>query len=905
VREELLEGLKKLVSLVLILVALSFLLNFVSSLDFSNTGLSGFIGIGAQEISPSETIPPDIQQIEPYREVKVSITDSIANLHEAFDPPQVPVFFVEGLNRYTNKLRLFTAAEYRDGRWLEEKGDYGETISINPTGHVTKYHITPVSEFSKHIPVAKDTAYVTAPAKFSKLTGCYKIESNLSKPYDGYSTAWKIEDPGSIDSDQKYTQLNLPAEELESIRSLAEEITEGAATDYERVLAIKEYLEENYEYDPSYTPPPEGIEPVTYFLFENKRGICKEFATSFIALARSLGIPTRAVFGYNARPIPENQTILASQAHVWAEVKFSSGWVEIDPTPSPENMVETVTEITYADPTARKGSNFTVKGIVTTKDGLPVYGGYVEISIKRNKTERGLLLGLLKLDRGKFEGKMRVPDVAGKYHVVAHYVGSLRFKESWSDPIIKIFSPPAIRVDIPKKLAAGIPYKLTGRLVDDFNESTISNAQLFLRIDGKVVAKTLTDEDGVFHFTLNIEEEGRHHVSIEYRGSEFMMPMSKSEFVEVGRIELLLSNKSAIKGKKWISIGKILFKGEPFSGAVITFSKDAFSAKAVADDSGNFIVKGLIPENFELGKVPINLTIEGVGFQSSIDLSVKAETELDVSVEKENDKIFIYAMLREKGKSIPAFGTIKIGDRREETNDAGLAVFVYDSEPSATKAVFEGNEKYLPSEKEFKTSSFPFLVFSLLIPLLAYIIIKKYRELTASYIVFEVEREHEDLPLIWDVNEEIKLRVKNLGEGILRVFIDRHAVGSHEKGLEIIIAFEEPGLHKILAERVGEKGILEREEVEIRIMSYREAIISIFSELVRSLEKTGSIDLSDYTAREILRMFKILDGREKPEGRKLLRLFELSKYGLRDAGRQEFIEAYKCFKAVRGEVIEG
>jgi hypothetical protein len=71
------------------------------------------------------------------------------------------------------------------------------------------------------------------------------------------------------------------------------------------------------------------------------------------------------------------------------------------------------------------------------------------------------------------------------------------------------------------------------------------------------------------------------------------------------------------------------------------------------------------------------------------------------------------------------------------------------------------------------------------------------------------------------------------------------------------------------------------------------------------LEKTGSIDLSDYTAREILRMFKILNGREKPEGRKLLRLFELSKYGLRDAGREEFIEAYRCFKTVRGELIEG
>ena len=903
-REELLEAVKKLISLVLILVALSFLLNFVSSLDFSNTGLSGFIGIGAEEITPTEVIPPDVQKVKPYRNIKVSVSDSIANLHEGFDPPQVPIFFVEGLNKYTNKLRLFTAAEYRNGKWTEEEGNYGETPAVNPSGHVTKYRITPVSEFSRHIPVAKDTAYVTAPAKFDRKTGAYLIEYNLSKPYDAYSTAWKVEDPGMIEENSYYTQLHFSDEDLKRIRSLAEEITVDAITDYERVIAVKEYLEENYEYDPNYQPPPEDVEPVTYFLFEHKKGICKEFATSYVALVRSLGIPARAVFGYIARPIPDNQTVMASQAHVWAEVKFSKGWVEIDPTPSPENMVPTVTEITYADPTATKGSNFTVKGIVTTKDGLPIYGGYVEISIKKTKNETGFLLGVLKLNRGKFEGRVKVPDVSGKYHVVAHYVGSLRFKESWSDPIIKIYSPPEIRVNIPAKMAAGIPFKLRGKIVD-FNGTAISDADIFLRVDGKIIAKTKSDENGVFYFTLEIEEEGRHHVSIEYLGSEFIMPLSESRFVDVGRIELLLDNKTAVKGREWVSSGKIFFKGEPFGGAVIRFSRDDFVAEAVADNSGSFIAKDKIPENFDLGRVPVNFTIEGVGFEDTINLSVRAETEMDVSVKKENDKTYIYVLLREKGKSIPAFGVIKIGDRAVETNNAGLAVFVYDEPPSATKAVFEGNERYLPSEKEFKTSTFPFLIFSILIPFIAYVLIKKYRKLTASYIVFEVEREEEDLPLIWDVDEEIKMRVKNLGEGILRVFIDGHAVGSHEKGLEITIAFEEPGTHKILAERVGEKGVIEREEIEIRIMNYREAIISIFSELVKNLEKTGGIDLSDYTAREILKMFKILNGREKPEGRKLLKLFELSKYGLRDADRKEFIEAYNSYKSVRGDLIEG
>jgi transglutaminase-like putative cysteine protease len=903
VREEVVEAFKKILSLLLIVVALSFLTSFVNSLDFSNTGLSGFIGISKFEINPQEEIPPEGKNVEPYRDIPVSFSEeSLANLHKSFNPPQIPTFFVENLNRYTNRLRLYTAVDYENGEWLKEKADYSDRVAVNPTGYVTNYRVTPIREFSTHIPVSKDTAFVTAPAKYDKETGTYFIKENLSQPYDAFSTAWKVEDPGVVEKDERYTKISLSAEDKKKLKTLAEEITINALTDYEKLLAIEEYLEENYEYDPNYTPPPENVEPVMYFLFESKKGVCKEFASAFVLLARSLDIPARAVFGYNARPIPANQTVMESQRHMWAEVKFSSGWIEFDPTPPPKNLLETVTEITYSDPTARKNSSFTVRGYVKTKDGFRVRDGYVEIFLKKDKNETGVLLGILELKRGRFDGKVKVPDVAGKFHVVAHYVGSVKYKESWSDPIIRIYSPPELSVEIPDRMAVGIPFKLRGKIVDE-NGTALSNATIFLRVNKKVVSVTTSDSNGFFELTLKIDEEGFHSVSVEYPGSEFVLPMSKGKIVEVGKIELFLENKSVVKGKEWISEGKILFRDKPLKKSLVRFYRGDFEVNAITDEYGNFTVKGKIPKDFDLGKVDVNFTVKGIGFEDSVQLSVKAETEMDVSVRNENNKVYIYVMLREKGRNVPAFGIIKIGNRSEETNPSGVAVFEYDTMPSESVAVFEGNEKYLPTSKEFNTFSIPYWALSAIVPLVIYFLLYR-KKIFSKKIVIEIDREQDDLPLVWDVNETIKIRVKNYGKGILRVLINGEKIGEHEKGLEIEVAFEEEGVNILKAERVVEGEVKETVEVEINIMSYRKAIIMIFSNLVKELERKESIDLSDYTAREILRMFKILNGTENKAGRNLLRLFELSKYGMRSAERKEFLSAFNFYKQIRGDIIE-
>ncbi len=83
-------------------------------------------------------------------------------------------------------------------------------------------------------------------------------------------------------------------------------------------------------------PPLLGADPVDEFMFETRRGFCEHFATAFVALMRTAGVPSRVVAGYQggARNPAGGYTIVTqADAHAWAEVWLDGrGWVRVDPT---------------------------------------------------------------------------------------------------------------------------------------------------------------------------------------------------------------------------------------------------------------------------------------------------------------------------------------------------------------------------------------------------------------------------------------------------------------------------------------------------------------------------------------------------------------------------------------------
>jgi transglutaminase-like putative cysteine protease len=120
------------------------------------------------------------------------------------------------------------------------------------------------------------------------------------------------------------------------VRDLAQQATVGAASTYDKVLALEGWLAINTRYTLDIPPLPSGADAVDQFLFVDRRGFCEQIATSLVVMLRSLGLPSRVVAGYAPglrNPFTGLFEVRASDAHLWTEVWFPGvGWQSFDPT---------------------------------------------------------------------------------------------------------------------------------------------------------------------------------------------------------------------------------------------------------------------------------------------------------------------------------------------------------------------------------------------------------------------------------------------------------------------------------------------------------------------------------------------------------------------------------------------
>lgn len=122
------------------------------------------------------------------------------------------------------------------------------------------------------------------------------------------------------------------------------EITKDFVKPWEKLMSIKNFLEDNYTYSLDIPPLPEDDDAVDNFLFETKKGYCEQFATAFAVMARIVGIPSRFVTGYgpgDLNPWTGMYEVKVKNAHAWVEVYLEPfGWVTIDPTPFASEIEE-------------------------------------------------------------------------------------------------------------------------------------------------------------------------------------------------------------------------------------------------------------------------------------------------------------------------------------------------------------------------------------------------------------------------------------------------------------------------------------------------------------------------------------------------------------------------------------
>jgi len=137
-----------------------------------------------------------------------------------------------------------------------------------------------------------------------------------------------------------YLQLPDSVRDSPRIRELAEQITSGIEAPYDKARAIETWLRTELSYTLEMRVPPEGQEPVDFFLFDWRAGHCEYFSSAMAIMLRTVGIPSRNVNGFLGGEWNEFENYVAvrnGDAHSWVEVYFADrGWVTFDPTPPGE-----------------------------------------------------------------------------------------------------------------------------------------------------------------------------------------------------------------------------------------------------------------------------------------------------------------------------------------------------------------------------------------------------------------------------------------------------------------------------------------------------------------------------------------------------------------------------------------
>jgi transglutaminase-like putative cysteine protease len=124
--------------------------------------------------------------------------------------------------------------------------------------------------------------------------------------------------------------------QLTTFRNLAQKATSGASTPMRQAVLLAAYLRGHAIYDVT-APPGHSYRNLEFFLKEARRGTTEQFATAFAVMARTLGLPSRVVVGFQPASADgaRQQPVLAGDVLVWAEIEFAGpGWVPFYPTPT-------------------------------------------------------------------------------------------------------------------------------------------------------------------------------------------------------------------------------------------------------------------------------------------------------------------------------------------------------------------------------------------------------------------------------------------------------------------------------------------------------------------------------------------------------------------------------------------
>ena len=268
-----------------------------------------------------------------------------------------PAFTVKADSR--SYLRLTTLDEFDGRRWQSPTRDYQkvagplESTSAPANSTASTVTITISGLTNEFVPAPATPTTVVAKRKLAWEPDLQSlILPNGGKLKKGDTFTITSIRPANVTADQLRAAsrqipqdiaaryLDLPSGARRAVGALAREQTSKAPTTYDQMRALQDYFQISGGYTYSLdVPAGNGLSAIDAFL-KAKQGYCEQYAATFAAMARSLGVPARVAVGftYGIRQPDGTYLVQDKHAHAWPEIYFDGyGWMPFEPTPGRGN----------------------------------------------------------------------------------------------------------------------------------------------------------------------------------------------------------------------------------------------------------------------------------------------------------------------------------------------------------------------------------------------------------------------------------------------------------------------------------------------------------------------------------------------------------------------------------------
>ena len=273
------------------------------------------------------------------------------------------------------------------------------TLPASPSANARRQVVTIDALRGNWLPAAATAvaiAFDDGTVTFDPATSTLRTDDRTGKG-DTY-TVWSSATADTITP--AATARSVPRAIRQPLTSLANQIVRDASavTALERARALEAYFLDNFTYDLNVAAG-SSITDITSFL-ARRSGYCEQFAATFAAMARVLGISSRVAIGYRIGTVDERGgafTVTGEDAHAWPELYLSGQWVRFEPTPSSAGASLSDAPASSAAETAAAGSSVpdapttTLPATETAPDTAPDTAPTGEPSPGRNGAGAGLV----------------------------------------------------------------------------------------------------------------------------------------------------------------------------------------------------------------------------------------------------------------------------------------------------------------------------------------------------------------------------------------------------------------------------------------------------------------------------------------------------------------------------------